>query len=102
MRAVLVAVASVVALGFLSIPAAAHADPSCVNGTVRGGPGFDVFLCQGGGWLHVIPTSDSLDQAPPPRCVRFPDKYMCPADPDEPPPGLQWVTPGHWFPGSGY
>src|SRR5271166_3502332 len=99
MRPVVVAVTFVIVSGFLSAPAVAHADP-CVNGTVRGGAGGDSFLCQDGGWLHVIPTSDSPDQPPPPTCVRFPDKYMCPADADEPPPGLQWTTPGHWYPGA--
>jgi hypothetical protein len=41
-------VASVIVLGFLSLPAVAHAD-ACVNGTVkRGGSGGDYFLCRGG------------------------------------------------------
>ncbi len=45
-------------MGFLSLPAVAHAD-ACVNGTVkRGGSGGDYFLCQGGAWLHVVPTFD--------------------------------------------
>jgi hypothetical protein len=101
MRALIVALTFVIGSAFFSVPAVAHAD-GCINGTVRGGPAFDAFLCQGSSWWHVMPISASLDEAPPPRCVRFPDKYMCPADPDEPPPGLQWVTPGHWFPGSGF
>ena len=46
MRAAVVAVASVIVSGFLSVPALAHAD-ACVNGTVkRGGSGGDYFLCQ--------------------------------------------------------
>ena len=58
MRAVVVAVASVIVSGFLSVPAVVHAD-ACVNGTVkRGGSGGDYFLCQGGAWLHVVPTFD--------------------------------------------
>jgi hypothetical protein len=54
-----------------------------LNSTVkRGGPGGDYFLCQGGAWLHVVPTFDpnSADgygpnQPLPPLCVRFPDPY---------------------------
>jgi hypothetical protein len=50
MSAVVVAVASVIVSGFLSVPAVAHA---CVNGTVRrSGSGGDYFLCQDRGWLH--------------------------------------------------
>ncbi|MGA3255300.1 MAG: hypothetical protein ABSD32_14480 [Mycobacterium sp.] len=97
MRAVLVAVASVIASGFLSVPTVADADP-CVNGTVRGGSGGDYFLCQDRGWLHVLPTFDGPNQPLPPTCVRFPDKYMCPTD-GPPPPGPQWTTPGGWYPG---
>ena len=102
MRAVIVAVASmivsVIVSGFLSVPAVAHAD-SCLNGTVRGfGPSGDYFVCQGRGWLHVQPTFNGADQPLPPTCVRFPDKYMCPIDGS--PPGLQWTTPGRWFPGT--
>ncbi len=89
-RAVVVAVASVIVSGFLSVPTVAHAD-SCINGTVRpGGSGGDVFLCQDRGWLHVVQTGpNSADgygpnQPLPPTCVRFPDKYMCPTD--APPP----------------
>jgi hypothetical protein len=100
MRAVVVAVASVIVSGFLSVPAVAHAD-ACVNGTVRGGgSGGDVFLCQGRGWLHVVPNgADGYgpNQPLPPTCARFPDKYMCPTD--GPPPGLEWTTPGRWYPG---
>ena len=96
MRAVLVAVASVIVSGCLGVPAAAHADP-CVNGTVRGGSGSDYFLCEERGWLHVIPTSDGPYQPLAPTCVRFPDKYMCPTD--EPPPGPEWTITGRWFPG---
>jgi hypothetical protein len=87
MRAVVVAVASVIVSGFLSVPAVAHADP-CVNGT---------FLCPDRGWLHVLPTFDGPNQPLPPTCARFPDKYMCPAD--GPPPGPEWTTPGRWYPG---
>ena len=98
MRAVVVAVASVIVLGFLSLPAVAHAD-ACVNGTVkRGGSGGDYFLCQGGAWLHVVPTFDpnSADgygpnQPLPLLCVRFPDQYTCPTD--GPPPDAG----GHGF-----
>jgi hypothetical protein len=98
MRAVVVAVASVAVSGFLSVPAVAHAD-ACVAGTVRGGgPGGDIFLCQNRGWLHVIPMSDAANEALPPTCARFPDRYMCPVD--APPPGIQWTTPGRWFPGT--
>jgi hypothetical protein len=98
MRAVVVAVASVIVSGCLSVPAVAHADP-CVNGTVRGGgSGGDYFLCQDRGWLHVLPTINDPNQPLPPTCVRFPDKYMCPAD--GPPPGPQWTTPGRWYPGT--
>jgi hypothetical protein len=87
MRAVVAAVASVIVSGFLSVPAVAHAD-ACVNGTVkRGGSGGDYFVCQGGGWLHVVPTFDpsSADgygpnQPLPPKCIRFPDQYTCPSD----------------------
>jgi len=61
---------------------------TCVNGTAkRGGSGGDYFLCQGGAWLHVVPTFDpnSADgygpnQPLPPKCVRFPDQYTCPTD----------------------
>ena len=53
MRAVVVAVASVIVMGFLSVPAVAHAD-ACVSGTVkRGGSGGDYFLCQGDAWLQM-------------------------------------------------
>jgi hypothetical protein len=98
MRAVVFAVASVIVSGFLSVPAVAHAD-SCLNGTVRGGgPGGDIFLCQNRGWLHVVPTFNGPGQPLPPTCMTFPDKYMCPID--VPPPGLQWTTPGRWFPGT--
>ena len=81
MRAVVVAVASVIVSGYLSVPAVAHAD-ACVNGTVqRVGSGGDFFLCQNRGWLHVVPNGaddHGLNQPlpPPPTCVRFPDKYM--------------------------
>jgi hypothetical protein len=54
---------------------------------MRGGSGGDYFLCQGGAWLHVVPTFDpnSADgyggnQPLPPTCVRFPDQYTCPTD----------------------
>jgi hypothetical protein len=61
-------------LGFLSVPAVAHAD-SCVNGTVRrGGSDEDYFLCQDRGWLHVLPTLDGPTQPLPPTCVRFPTR----------------------------
>jgi hypothetical protein len=87
MRAVVVAVSSVIVLVFPSVPAVAHAD-TCVNGTVRrGGSGGDVFLCQDRGWLHVVPNyADGYgpNQPLPPTCARFPDKYMCPTD--TPPP----------------
>ncbi len=97
MKAVVVAVASVIVSAFLGVPVVAYADP-CINGTVRGGgPGGDSFLCQGGGWLHVIPTLGLPNQPLPPTCARLPDKYMCPID--GPPPGLEWTTPGRWFPG---
>ncbi|OQZ92132.1 hypothetical protein BST11_06445 [Mycobacterium alsense] len=97
MRAIVVAMASAIVSGLLSVPAVAHADP-CINGTVRGGgPGGDSFLCQDRGWLHVLPTSDGATQPLPPTCVRFPDKYMCPVD--APAPGLEWTTPGRWYPG---
>ena len=86
MRAVVVAVASVIVSGYLSLPVA-QAD-ACVNGTVvRGGPGGDVFMCQDRGWLHVVPTgADGYgpNEPLPPTCVRFPDKYMCVVD--RPPP----------------
>jgi hypothetical protein len=95
MRTVVVAVASMIASGFLSVPAVAGADP-CVNGTVRGGSGNDYFLCQDRGWLHVLPTVNGPNQPLPPGCVRFPDKYMCPAD--GAPPGPEWATPGRWYP----
>ena len=73
--------------GFLHIPAVAHAD-TCVNGTVqRGGSAGGYFLCQGGAWLHVVPTFDPTsadgygpNQPLPPKCVRFPDQYTCPTD----------------------
>jgi hypothetical protein len=97
MRAVLVAVASVIVSGFLSVPTVADAG-TCVNGTVRGGSGGDYFLCQDRGWLHVLPTFGSPNQLLPPMCVRFPDKDMCPAD-GPPPPGPEWTTPGGWYPG---
>jgi len=87
MRAVVVAVSSAIVSVYLSVPAVAHADP-CVNGTVRGGSGGDVFLCQDRGWLHVVPNGANgygPDQPLPPTCARFPDKSMCPTD--NPPPG---------------
>jgi hypothetical protein len=63
MRAVVVAVASVIVSGFLSVPAVAHAD-ACVNGTVqRGGSGDDYFLCQGGAWLTATRPVQSLQHA---------------------------------------
>jgi hypothetical protein len=97
MRAVVVAVASAIAAGFLSVPAVAHAD-TCVNGSVRGGgPGGDYFVCEDRGWLHVLPTFNGADQPLPPTCVRFPDKYMCPTD--VPPPGPEWTVTGRWYPG---
>ncbi len=80
-----VAVASFITSGLLSLPAVARAD-TCVNGTVqRGGSGDDYFLCQGGAWLHVVPThtnsGDGYGNQPlPPLCVRFPDQYTCPTD----------------------
>jgi hypothetical protein len=83
-RAVL-AVPPLVLGGCLSIPAVAHAD-ACVNGTVqRGGSDDEYFLCQGGAWLHVVPTptnsGDGYGNQPlPPLCVRFPDQYTCPTD----------------------
>lgn len=83
MRAVVVAVSSAIVSVFLSVPAVAHADP-CVNGTIRpGGWGGDAFLCQDRGWLHVVPNGVGgyvPGQPPPPGCVSFPDKYMCPTD----------------------
>jgi hypothetical protein len=85
MSAVVVPVASVIVSGFLSVPAVVHAD-ACVNGTVkRGGSGGDYFLCQGGAWLHVVPTfdpnsADGYGPPLPPLCVRFPDQYTCPTD----------------------
>jgi hypothetical protein len=98
MRAVVVAVTSVIVSGFLSVPAVAHAD-SCVNGTVRGGGSAnDYYLCQDRGWLHVLPTSNGPAEPLPATCVRFPDKFMCPVD--EPPPGPEWTTPGRWYPGT--
>ena len=97
MRSVVVAVASAILSGFLSVPAVAHADP-CVNGSVTGGGwGGDYFVCEDRGWLHVLPTFGGPNQPPSPTCVRFPDKYMCPVD--QPPPGPQWTTPGRWYPG---
>ncbi len=97
MKAVIFVVASVIVSGFLGVPAVAHAD-GCLNGTVRGGSGGDSFLCQDGGWLHVVPMFNAPNQPLPPTCVRFPDKYMCPVD--APPPGIQWTTPGRWYPGT--
>lgn len=98
MRALIVAAASVIVSGFLSIPAVAHAD-SCINGTVRGGGlGGDYYLCQNRGWLHVLPASNTPNEPLPASCARFPDKYMCPVD--APPPGLEWTTPGRWYPGT--
>jgi len=99
MRAIFIAVASVLVAGFLGTPAVAHADV-CVNGTVRGfGSGGDYFLCQDRGWLHVLPTFNGLPTQPlPATCVRFPDKYMCPIDGT--PPGIEWTTPGRWYPGT--
>jgi hypothetical protein len=83
MRAVVVAVSSVIVSMFLGVPAVAHADP-CVNGTIRpGGWGGDAFLCEDRGWLHVVPNGvggHGPGQPPPPGCVTFPDKYMCPTD----------------------
>ncbi|OBK49661.1 hypothetical protein [Mycobacterium sp. 1081908.1] len=83
MRTVVVAVFSVIVSVFVSVPAVAQAGP-CVNGTIRpGGWGGDSFLCQDRGWLHVVPNGvgdNRPDQPLPPGCVRFPDKYMCPAD----------------------
>jgi hypothetical protein len=92
-RAVFAGLASVTLAAFLSVPVVAHAE-ACVNGTVqRGGSGGDYFLCQGGAWLHVVPTLDphSADgygpnQPLPPKCARFPDQYNCPID--GPPPDL--------------
>ena len=47
-----------------AIPAVARAD-ACVNGTVKpGGSGGDYFLCQGGAWLHVVPTFDADGYGP--------------------------------------
>jgi hypothetical protein len=98
MRAIFVAVASVIVSGFLGVPAVARAD-SCTNGSVvGGGPGGDYFLCQDRGWLHVLPTLNGPNQPLPASCVRFPDKYMCPTD--EPPPGPGSTTPGRWYPGT--
>jgi hypothetical protein len=98
MRAVVVAVASVIVSGFLGVPAVAHAD-TCINGTVRrGASDGDYFLCQDRGWLHVLPTFDGPNQPLSPTCMRFPDKYMCPVD--APPPGQEWTTPGRWYPGT--
>jgi hypothetical protein len=83
--AIFAGLASVIVAGSISIPAVAHAD-ACVNGTVRrGGSGDDYFLCQGGAWLHVVPThtnsGDGYGNQPlPPLCVRFPDQYTCPTD----------------------
>jgi hypothetical protein len=82
MRAVVVAVCSVIVSVLPSVPAVAHADP-CANGTVRRGGSGDVFLCQDRGWLHVVPNgADGYgpNQPLPPTCARFPDKYMCPTD----------------------
>ncbi|WP_156690493.1 hypothetical protein [Mycobacterium sp. Marseille-P9652] len=98
MRAVIVAVvavASAVVSGFLSVPVVAHAD-SCINGTVRGGPNGDSFVCLNQGWLHVLPASVGPNDLPP-GCVKFPDKSLCPVD--APPPGPEWTVPGRWFPG---
>ncbi len=82
-EAVVVGVSSVIVSVLLSVPAVAHAD-SCFNGTVRpGGWGGDVFLCQDGGWLHVVPNAAGgygPNQPLPPTCVGFPDKQMCTND----------------------
>jgi hypothetical protein len=85
LRGIFLAVASVIVSGSLSVPPVAHAD-TCVNGTVqRGGSGGDYYVCQGGAWLHVVPTFDpnSADgygpnQPLPLKCVRFPDQRKCP------------------------
>ena len=80
-----VAVPPLIVAGLLSVPAVVHAN-SCVNGTVqRAGSGDEYFLCQGGAWLHVVPThtnsGDGYGNQPlPPLCVRFPDQYTCPTD----------------------
>jgi hypothetical protein len=83
MRAVVLAVSSVIVSVFVSVPAVAHADP-CVNGTIRpGGWGGDAFLCQDRGWLHVVPNGVGgydPNQPLPPTRARFSDKYMCPTD----------------------
>ena len=78
--------ASVVVSWFLCVPTVAQAD-ACVNGTVqRTGVADEYLLCQGGAWLHVVPThTNSGDgyapgQPLPPLCVRFPDQYTCPTD----------------------
>jgi hypothetical protein len=86
-RAVFAGLASVTLAAFLSVPVVAHAE-ACVNGTVqRGGSGGDYFLCQGGAWLHVVPTLDphSADGYGPesaaaaevcevPRPIQLPDR----------------------------
>jgi hypothetical protein len=89
MRLVVVAAASAIVSGLLSVPAVAHADP-CVNSTVRGGGGLDYYVCMDTGWLHVFPTFGGADLPLPPTCARFPDKYVCPID--SPPPGVEFVT----------
>lgn len=84
----LLAAAGLLVAGLFGVPGAAHADP-CVDGTVKPGArgAGDYFVCQGGAWLHVVPTFDpnSADgygpnQPFPPLCVRFPDQYRCPTD----------------------
>jgi len=93
MRAIVGATACVIVAGFLSVPVVGRAD-ACVNGTVRrGGSGDDYFLCQGGAWLHIVPTHINSgdgygpNQRLPPLCVRFPDQYTCPTD--GPPPDMR-------------
>jgi hypothetical protein len=82
---VALASAALVVWGLLSGPVVAHAD-TCNDGAAkRGTSGSDYYLCQGGVWLHVMPTFDpnSADgygpnQPLPPLCIRFPDQYSCP------------------------
>jgi hypothetical protein len=86
MKRIIFAAAVAAGLGLMGVPAA-HAQ-ACINGTVRrGGNSGDYYRCQGGAWLHVVPTFDpnSADgygpnQPLPPKCVRFPDQYTCPID----------------------
>jgi hypothetical protein len=84
MKSALLALTAVVALGLLGSPTA-HAD-GCNDGAVKRGTGSgDYYLCQGGAWVHTMPTFDpnSADgygpnQPLPPLCIRFPDEYTCP------------------------